>query len=62
MTLEVFERMDGMVSIATTKKLQQAIASMTMELVAQGVEQEDIETYINQIARWTIDEVTDEFA
>ena len=61
MTLEVFERMDGMVSIATTKKLQQAIASMTMELVAQGVEQEDIETYINQIARWTIEEVTDEF-
>lgn len=61
MTLEVFERMDGMVSMATTKKLQQAIASMTMELVAQGVEQEDIETYINQIARWTIEEVTDEF-
>lgn len=61
MTLEVFDRMDGMVSMATTKKLQQAIASMTMELVAQGVEQEDIETYINQIARWTIEEVTDEF-
>ena len=61
MTLEVFERMDGMVSMATTKKLQHAIASMTMELVAQGVEQEDIETYINQIARWTIEEVTDEF-
>ena len=61
MTLEVFERMDGMVSMATTKKLQQAIASMTMELVAQGVEQEDIEAYINQIARWTIEEVTDDF-
>ena len=61
MTLEIFERMDGMVSMATTKKLQQAIASMTMELVAQGVEQEDIETYISQIARWTIEEVTDEF-
>lgn len=62
MTLEVFERMDGMVNMATTKKLQQAVASMTMELVAHGVEQEDIETYINQLTRWTIDEVTDEFA
>ena len=62
MTLEVFDRMDGLVNMATTKKLQQAIASITMELVAHGVEQEDIETYINQIARWTIYEVTDEFA
>ena len=61
MTLEVFERMDGMVNMATTKKLQQAIASITMELVAHGVEQEDIEAYISQIARWTIEEVTDDF-
>jgi hypothetical protein len=62
MTLEVFERMDGMVSMATTKKLQQAIASITMALVADGFEQEDIETYINQLTRWTVDEVTDDLA
>ena len=58
----VFDRMDGMVNMATTKQLQQAVASMTMALVAHGVEQEAIEAYINQLTRWTIDEVTDEFA
>ena len=61
MTLEVFDRMDGLVNMATTKRLQHAIASITMALVADGFEQEDIETYINQLTRWTIDEVTDDF-
>ena len=62
MTLEVFDRMDGLVNMATTKQLQQAVASITMALVADGFEQEDIETYISQITRWTIDEVTDDLA
>jgi hypothetical protein len=61
MTLEVFDRMDGLVNMATTKKLQQAIASITMALVADGFDDNDIETYINQLTRWTIDEVTDDF-
>lgn len=62
MTLEVFDRMDGLVNMATTKQLQQAIASITMALVADGFEQEAIEAYINQLTRWTIDEVTDDLA
>ena len=61
MRLEVFDRMDGLVNMATTKKLQQAIASITMALVADGFDDNDIETYINQLTRWTIDEVTDDF-
>ena len=61
MTLEVFDRMDGLVNMATTKKLQQAIASITMALVTDGFDDNDIETYINQLTRWTIDEVTDDF-
>ena len=62
MTLEVFDRMDGFVNMATTKQLQQAVASITMALVADGFEQEDIEAYISQLTRWTIDEVTDDLA
>ena len=61
MTLEALERMDGLVNQQTTKHLQQAVASITMALVADGFEQEDIEAYIGQITRWTIDDVTDDF-
>lgn len=62
MTLEALERMDGLVNMETTKRLQQAIASITMALVADGFEQEEIEAYIGQITRWTIDDVTDDLA
>ena len=62
MTLEVFDKMDELVNMATTKQLQHAIASITMALVADDFEQEDIEAYINQLTRWTIDEVTDDLA
>ena len=62
MTLEVFDRMDGLVNMATTKQLQHAIASITMALVADGFEQEEIEAYLSQITRWTIDDVTDDLA
>ena len=62
MTLEVFDRMDGLVNMATTKQLQHAIASITMALVADGFEQEEIEAYLSQITRWTIDDVIDDLA
>lgn len=62
LTLEALERMDGLVNMATTKQLQHAIASITMALVADGFEQEEIETYVSQIARWTIDDVVDDLA
>ena len=62
MTLEALERMDGLVNMETTKRLQHAIASITMALVADGFEQEEIEAYIGQITRWTIDDVTDDLA
>ena len=59
LTAEVFDRMDGLVNMATTKQLQHAIASITMALVADGFEQEEIEAYLSQITRWTIDDVID---
>ena len=62
MTLEVFDKMDELVNMATTKQLQHAIASITMALVADGFEQEEIEAYLSQITRWTIDDVIDDLA
>ena len=62
LTAEVFDRMDGLVNIATTKQLQHAIASITIALVADGFEQEEIEAYLGRTTRWTIDEVIDDLA
>ena len=60
LTLEALERMDGLVNQQTTQRLQQAVAAITMALVLDGFEQEEIEAYIGQITRWTIDDVTDD--
>ena len=62
LTAEVFDRMDGLVNIAPTKQLQHAIASITIALVADGFEQEEIEAYLGRTTRWTIDEVIDDLA
>jgi len=62
LTLEALERMDGLVSIETTRRLQSTIASITINLVASGFEAEEIEEYIGQLTRWTIDDVIDDLA
>jgi len=62
LTLEALERMDGLVSMETTKRLQSTIASITTNLVASGFEAEEIEEYIGQLTRWTIDDVIDDLA
>jgi AmiR/NasT family two-component response regulator len=62
LTLEALERMDGLVNQQTTQRLQSAIASITMALVLDGFDDNEVEAYIGQITRWTIDDVTDDLA
>jgi hypothetical protein len=62
LTTAALKRMDGLVNMETTKRLQNAIASITTALVADGFEQEEIEIYLSQITRWTIDDVIDDLA
>ena len=62
LTTEALERMDGLTNPALVSRLQSTIASITMALVADGFEQEEIEIYLSQITRWTIDDVIDDLA
>jgi hypothetical protein len=62
LTTEALERMDGLTNPALVSRLQSTIASITMALVADGFEQEEIEAYLGQITRWTIDDVIDDLA
>lgn len=62
LTTEALERMDGLTNPALVSRLQSTIASITMALVAEGFEQEEIEAFLGQITRWTIDDVTDDLA
>lgn len=60
LTLEALERMDGLVNMETTKRLQSAVASITMALIADGFDDNEIEEFIGQLTRWTIDDVVDD--
>jgi len=60
LTVEALERMDGLVNVETTKRLQGAVASITMALIADGFDDNEIEEFIGQLTRWTIDDVVDD--
>jgi len=60
LTVEALERMDGLVNVETTKRLQGAVASITMALIADGFDDNEIEEFIGQLTRWVIDDVTDD--
>lgn len=60
LTLEALERMDGLVNVQTTQRLQQAVASITMALIADGFDDNEVEEFIGQLTRWTIDDVVDD--
>ena len=62
LTAEALERMDGLTNPALVSRLQSTIASITMALVAEGFEQEEIEAFLGQITRWTIDDIIDDLA
>jgi hypothetical protein len=59
---KALERMDGLVNPETTRRLQGAIASITMALVADGFDAEDIEEFIGQHASWVVSDVIDDLA
>jgi hypothetical protein len=54
--------MDGLTNPALVSRLQSTIASITMALVADGFEAEEIEAFLSQITQWTIDDVIDDLA
>ena len=62
LTTEALERMDGLTNPALVSRFQSTIARITMALVAEGFEQEEIEAFLGQITRWTIDDVIDDLA
>ena len=62
LTTEALERLDGLANPALINRMQSTIASITMALVADGFEAEEIEAYLNLVTRWTIDDVIDDLA
>lgn len=62
LTTEALERLDGLANPALISRMQSTIASITMALVADGFEAEEIEAYLNLVTRWTIDDVIDDLA
>ena len=62
LTTEALERLDGLTNPAFISRMQSTIASITLNLVASGFEAEEIEEYIGQLTRWTIDDVIDDLA
>ena len=62
LTFETLERLDGLTNPALINRLQSTVASITMSLVAEGFEAEEIEAYLGQVMSWTIDDVIDDLA
>lgn len=62
LTTEALERLDGLTNPALISRMQSTIASITMALVADGIEAEEIEAYLSLVTRWTIDDVIDDLA
>ena len=62
LTTEALERLDGLANPALISRMQSTIASITMALVAHGLEAEEIEAYLSLVTRWTIDDVIDDLA
>ena len=62
LTFETLERLDGLTNPALINRLQSTVASITMSLVAEGFEAEEIEAYLGQVTSWTIDDVIDDLA
>lgn len=62
LTFETLERLDGLTNPALINRLRSTVASITMSLVADGFEAEEIEAYLGQVTSWTIDDVIDDLA
>jgi signal-transduction protein with cAMP-binding, CBS, and nucleotidyltransferase domain len=59
MTLENFERMEGLVEIKAMKQLEKAIRSIAIDLVREGFDDTEVMQFIERIADFVVDDVVD---
>lgn len=59
MTIENFERMEGLVKIKAMTQLENAIRSMSIDLVAEGFDDNEIKEFFERIVGFVVDDVTD---
>ena len=59
MTLENFERMEGLVEIKAMTQLEKAIRCMSIDLVAEGFDDNEIKEVFERVVGFVVDDVTD---
>ena len=59
LTLETFERMEGLVEIKAMKQLEKAIRSIAIDLVREGFDDTEVMQFIERIADFVVDDVVD---
>lgn len=59
MTLENFERMEGLVEIKAMTQLEKAIRSMSIDLLREGFDDNEIKEFIEGVVGFVVDDVTD---
>ncbi len=59
MTFENFERMEGLVEIKAMTQLEKAIRSMSIDLVREGFDDNEIKEFFELAVGFVVDDVTD---
>jgi signal-transduction protein with cAMP-binding, CBS, and nucleotidyltransferase domain len=59
LTLETFDRMEGLVEIKAMKQLEKAIRSIAIDLVREGFDDTEVMQFIERIADFVVDDVLD---
>lgn len=59
MTLENFEKMEGLVEIKAMTQLEKAIRSMSIDLLREGFDDNEIKEFIEGVVGFVVDDVTD---
>ena len=59
MTFENFERMEGLVEIKAMTQLEKAIRSMSIDLVREGFDDNEVKEFFELAVGFVVDDVTD---
>ena len=59
MTLENFERMEGLVKTKALTKLNLVVREMTFDLLAEGFEDNEIKEFLEGVVGFVVDDVVD---
>ena len=59
LTLETFDRTEGLVEIKAMKQLEKAIRSIAIDLVREGFDDTEVMQFIERIADFVVDDVVD---